>query len=51
LPEVSVKDLQALRIRQALAKNRGNVSKTARELGLHRSTVYRQMTRAGSQVQ
>ncbi|MGO3122513.1 MAG: sigma-54-dependent Fis family transcriptional regulator [Advenella sp.] len=51
LPEVSVKDLQALRIRQALTKNRGNVSKTARELGLHRSTVYRQLTRAGSRVQ
>jgi len=51
LPEVSVKDLQALRIRQALAKNRGNVSKTARELGLHRSTVYRQLTRTGSGMQ
>lgn len=51
LPEVSLKDLQVLRIRQALSKNRGNVSKTARELGLHRSTVYRQLTRATSEVQ
>lgn len=51
LPEVSLKDLQALRIRQALSKNRGNVSKTARELGLHRSTVYRQLARAGSDRQ
>lgn len=43
LPEMSLKALQSLRIRQALEKNRGNVSKTARELGLHRSTVYRQL--------
>ncbi|HLU03459.1 MAG TPA: helix-turn-helix domain-containing protein [Advenella sp.] len=40
-----------MRIRQALSKNRGNVSKTARELGLHRSTVYRQLARAGSDRQ
>ncbi|ETF02705.1 ATPase AAA [Advenella kashmirensis W13003] len=48
LPDVSLKDLQTLRIRQALVKNRGNVSKTARELGLHRSTVYRQLARSDS---
>jgi len=48
LPEVRLKDLQTLRIRQALVKNRGNVSKTARELGLHRSTVYRQLARSDS---
>lgn len=48
LPDVSLKDLQGLRIRQALVKNRGNISKTARELGLHRSTIYRQLERADS---
>lgn len=51
LPEMSLKDLQTLRIRQALEKNRGNVSKTARELGLHRSTVYRQLARVDSVMQ
>ncbi len=42
-PDMSIKALQRQHIRQALEKNRGNVSKTARELGLHRSTVYRQL--------
>ena len=51
LPEVSLKNLQTLRIRQALAKNSGNISKTARELGLHRSTVYRQLARQKPTVQ
>ena len=49
LPEVCLRDLQVLRIRQALTKNRGNVSKTARELGLHRSTVYRQLAQVNRQ--
>ncbi|PJX28168.1 hypothetical protein CAP48_03065 [Advenella sp. S44] len=51
LPEISLRDLQMQRINQALSRNRGNISKTARELGLHRSTVYRYLARANPRGQ
>ena len=39
----NIRDWQQEHIRQVLANNQGNISKTARELGLHRSTLYRHL--------
>ncbi len=39
----SVKRLEWERIQQALQKNDGNVSATARELGMHRRTLQRKL--------
>ncbi len=38
-------DLTPERIREALTRNRGNVSATARELGVTRVTLYKWMRR------
>jgi len=39
----SVKRLEWERIQQALQNNQGNVSATARELGMHRRTLQRKL--------
>lgn len=39
----NIRDWQQEHIRQVLSSNQGNISKTARELGLHRSTLYRHL--------
>jgi transcriptional regulator of acetoin/glycerol metabolism len=38
-----MEELQATLIEQTLARNNGNISAAARELGLARNTVYRYM--------
>jgi transcriptional regulator of acetoin/glycerol metabolism len=38
-----MEELQATLIEQTLARNHGNISAAARELGLARNTVYRYM--------
>jgi sigma-54 dependent transcriptional regulator, acetoin dehydrogenase operon transcriptional activator AcoR len=43
---VRMEDLQTTLIAQALARHEGNVSATARELGLARNTVYRYLRRS-----
>jgi len=43
-PHASLEDLEWQAIREALARNDGNVSATARALGISRNTIYRRMT-------
>jgi transcriptional regulator with PAS, ATPase and Fis domain len=39
----AVSTVEAQTIREALERNQGNVTRTARELGMHKSTLYRKM--------
>jgi PAS domain S-box-containing protein len=39
----AVTTVEAQTIREALERNQGNVTRTARELGMHKSTLYRKM--------
>jgi Nif-specific regulatory protein len=46
----STQQFQRRRIRQAILSNRGNMSQTARQLGLHRSNLYRKMRQLGMEL-
>ncbi len=43
LPTASLEDIELNSIRQALATHKGSVSAAARQLGIHRSTIYRRL--------
>jgi PAS domain S-box-containing protein len=47
LPSTSLKDLEARFITEILRKNNWNHSKTAKELGMHKTTLWRKMKRLG----
>jgi DNA-binding NtrC family response regulator len=47
LESYQIDELERILIRKALSKNKGNVSETARELGLTRSSLYRRMDKYG----
>ena len=40
---MNLRDIELLLIQKALEKFKGNISKTAKELGLTRSALYRRM--------
>ncbi len=50
-PGSSLDDLQAGFLREALARNRFNVSAAARELGMHRTTLWRKLKKLGIEVE
>jgi PAS domain S-box-containing protein len=43
----TLKDIEARAIREALARNRGNRQQTAKELGIHKTTLFRKMKALG----
>ena len=43
----SIKEYEKIAILQAIAKHKGNITKTAEELGIHRSTLYIKMKKLG----
>jgi transcriptional regulator with PAS, ATPase and Fis domain len=47
LPTLNLQELEARAIRQALAQTNGNNAQAARELGIHRDTLYRKMREYG----
>lgn len=47
LDNYNLEDIEKMAIRKALEKNEGNVSKTAEELGLTRTSLYRRLTKYG----
>ncbi|MEW5995594.1 MAG: sigma 54-interacting transcriptional regulator, partial [Candidatus Zixiibacteriota bacterium] len=47
LPSTSLKDLEARFITEILRKNNWNQSRTAKELGIHKTTLWRKMKRLG----
>ena len=47
MSKVGVKDLKLARARRALEKSKGNVTQAARALGIERTTLQRQLRRAG----
>lgn len=47
VPQGSLEDLQEAAIRRALEAHGGNRSRAARELGIHRTTLYQKMRRYG----
>jgi DNA-binding NtrC family response regulator len=50
LEDVALDEAERILIRKALARNRGNVSRAADELGLSRSALYRRLKRHGLHV-
>jgi DNA-binding NtrC family response regulator len=50
LENVELDEAERILIRKALTRNRGNVSRTADELGLSRSALYRRLKRHGLQA-
>ena len=50
LEAVELEEAERILIRKALTRNRGNVSRTAEDLGLSRSALYRRLKRHGLQV-
>ena len=50
LENVDLDEAERILIRKALTRNRGNVSRTADELGLSRSALYRRLKRHGLQA-
>ena len=47
LPQMRLRDVEGLLVRRALDENRGNISRTARALGLSRAALYRRIERHG----
>ena len=47
LESLNLEDVERVVVRRALAKNDGNVSRAARELGLTRTSLYRRLNRYG----
>ena len=50
LEDVELDEAERILIRKALARNQGNVSRTAEDLGLSRSALYRRLKRHGLQA-
>ncbi len=50
LENMQLDDAERILIRKAIARNRGNVSRAAEDLGLSRSALYRRLKRHGLQV-
>ncbi len=50
LENMQLDDAERILIRKAIARNRGNVSRAAEDLGISRSALYRRMKRHGLQV-
>ncbi len=47
IPDVDLADAERAALRRALARNRGNVSKTAQSLGMSRATLHRKISKLG----
>jgi transcriptional regulator of acetoin/glycerol metabolism len=50
LENMQLDDAERILIRKAIARNRGNVSRAAEDLGISRSALYRRLKRHGLQV-
>lgn len=47
MPRLHLRDIEGLLVRRALDEHRGNISRTARALGLSRAALYRRLERHG----